>query len=114
LENKVHQPMGQLSGGQRQALTLLMAVMNDVKLLLLDEPTAALDPRSALKVMDVANNLVIKYKLTALCITHNMREALSYGDRLIQLAHGQVKRDLVGVDKAQLKPQDLYEWFNDD
>jgi len=114
LENKVHKPMGQLSGGQRQALTLLMAVMNDVKLLLLDEPTAALDPRSALKVMDVANNLVIKYKLTALCITHNMREALSYGDRLIQLAHGQVKRDLVGVDKAQLKPQDLYEWFNDD
>jgi len=114
LEDKMHQPMGQLSGGQRQALTLLMAVMNDVKLLLLDEPTAALDPRSALKVMDVANNLVHTYKLTALCITHNMREALSYGDRLIQLAHGQVKRDLTGVNKEQLKPQDLYEWFNDD
>jgi len=114
LETQLLQPVGLLSGGQRQALTLLMTVMNDVKLLLLDEPTAALDPRSAQKVMELANSLIIKHKLTVLFITHNMKEALTYGDRLIQMAHGGVRRDLVKADKDLLKPQDLYEWFNED
>ncbi|WP_134088134.1 ABC transporter ATP-binding protein [Olivibacter sp. XZL3] len=114
LEDKIHQPMGLLSGGQRQALTLLMTVMNDVKLLLLDEPTAALDPRSASRVMELANRLVADYQLTVLFITHNMKEALRYGDRLIQLSHGRIKRDVGAEDKGMLKPQDLYEWFNED
>ncbi|GAA4788146.1 ATP-binding cassette domain-containing protein [Olivibacter ginsenosidimutans] len=114
LEDKIHQPMGLLSGGQRQALTLLMTVMNDVKLLLLDEPTAALDPRSAKKVMELAHELIQKYRLTVLFITHNMKEALTYGDRLIQLANGRIKRDLTKREKDILKPQDLYEWFNED
>lgn len=114
LENKIHQPMGLLSGGQRQALTLLMTVMSDVKLLLLDEPTAALDPRSAARVMELASKLIADYQLAVLFITHNMREALSYGNRLVQLSHGRIKRDLSNEEKHRLKPQDLYEWFNED
>lgn len=114
LENKIHQPMGLLSGGQRQALTLLMTVMSDVKLLLLDEPTAALDPRSAARVMELAKTLITNYQLTVLFITHNMKEALNYGNRLIQMSHGRIKRDLSANEKRLLKPQDLYEWFNED
>lgn len=114
LENKIDQPMGLLSGGQRQALTLLMTVMNDVKLLLLDEPTAALDPRSAQKVMELSDRLAKEYHLTVLLITHHMKEALTYGSRLIQLSRGQIKRDLSAAAKDTLKPQDLYEWFNED
>ncbi|MEH6308327.1 ATP-binding cassette domain-containing protein [Olivibacter sp. CPCC 100613] len=114
LENKIHQPMGLLSGGQRQALTLLMTVMSDVKLLLLDEPTAALDPRSATRIMELANKLIGEYQLAVLFITHNMKEALGYGNRLIQMSHGRIKRDLPNEEKSRLKPQDLYEWFNED
>jgi putative tryptophan/tyrosine transport system ATP-binding protein len=114
LENKINQPMGVLSGGQRQALTMLMTVMSEVKVLLLDEPTAALDPRSANKVMELAAQLIQKYRLTVVFITHNMKEAITYGDRLIQMSHGKLKRDLGKEEKKQLKPQDLYEWFNED
>ena len=114
LENKINQPMGALSGGQRQALTMLMTVMSEVKVLLLDEPTAALDPRSANKVMELADQLIQEYKLTVVFITHNMKEATIYGDRLIQMSHGKLKRDLGKEEKKQLKPQDLYEWFNED
>jgi len=114
LENKINQPMGGLSGGQRQALTMLMTVMSEVKVLLLDEPTAALDPRSANKVMELANQLIQEYKLTVVFITHNMKEATNYGDRLIQMSHGKLKRDLGKKGKKELKPQDLYEWFNED
>jgi len=114
LEDKINQPMGLLSGGQRQALTLLMTVMNDVKLLLLDEPTAALDPRSAHTVMTLANRLINEHQLTVLFITHNMKEALSYGNRLIHISHGKIKRDIQEPQKGLLKPQDLYEWFNED
>lgn len=114
LENKINQPMGILSGGQRQALTMLMTVMSDVKVLLLDEPTAALDPRSAAKVMELADQLINEYRLTVVFITHNMKEATIYGDRLIQLSHGKLKRDLGKDEKRELKPQDLYEWFNED
>jgi len=114
LENKINQPMGVLSGGQRQALTMLMTVMSEVKVLLLDEPTAALDPRSANKVMELAARLIKEYKLTVVFITHNMKEAITYGDRLIQMSHGKLKRDLGKEEKKELKPQDLYEWFNED
>ncbi|QNL48514.1 ATP-binding cassette domain-containing protein [Olivibacter sp. SDN3] len=113
LENKIEQPVGSLSGGQRQALTILMTVMTDVKLLLLDEPTAALDPRSAHQVMVIAKKLVAEYKLTVLLITHNMNEALNYGDRLVQLAEGKIKRDFNAQEKQLLKPQDLFQWFNE-
>lgn len=114
LENKINQPMGMLSGGQRQALTMLMTVMNEVKVLLLDEPTAALDPRSANKVMELADGLIKEYGLTVVFITHNMKEATTYGNRLIQLSHGKLQRDLDEKQKRELKPQDLYEWFNEE
>ena len=79
LENKINQPVGSLSGGQRQALTLLMSVMDDSKILLLDEPTAALDPKSAATVMLAADKLVKQLHLTAILVTHNIKEATFYG-----------------------------------
>jgi putative tryptophan/tyrosine transport system ATP-binding protein len=103
--------MGTLSGGQRQALTLLMAVMDDVKILLLDEPTAALDPRSAEIVMKTADKLIADYKLTAILITHNMKEAFNYGTRIIQMAEGRAVRDLDLDQKSKLTHTDLYGWF---
>jgi putative ABC transport system ATP-binding protein len=111
LEDKISQPMGTLSGGQRQALTLLMAVMDDVKILLLDEPTAALDPRSAEIVMKTADKLIADYKLTAILITHNMKEAFNYGTRIIQMAEGRIVRDLDRDEKSRLTHTDLYKWF---
>jgi putative ABC transport system ATP-binding protein len=111
LENKINQPIGTLSGGQRQALTLLMAVMDDVKLLLLDEPTAALDPKSAETVMKTANTLISDYNLTAVLITHNMKEAFSYGNRIIQMYEGEIIRDLDHIKKSALTHTALYDWF---
>src|SRR3954471_13300178 len=89
LEDKLEQPMGTLSGGQRQALTLLMSVMDDCKILLLDEPTAALDPRSAAVVLQTADKLIRENDLTAVLITHNLKDAFRYGNRIIQMAEGQ-------------------------
>src|SRR5450755_659106 len=90
LENKIGQPMGNLSGGQRQALTLLMSVMDDTDILLLDEPTAALDPKSALVVMNLANKLNKDLGITTVLITHNLKDTLVYGNRLIQLQEGKI------------------------
>lgn len=112
LENKLEQPMGTLSGGQRQALTLLMSVMDDAQILLLDEPTAALDPRSASIILQTADNLIKQYNLTAILITHNLKEAHQYGNRLIQMSEGKVLRDLKDNEKKILKLQNMYEWFN--
>jgi putative ABC transport system ATP-binding protein len=112
LENKVSQPMGTLSGGQRQALTLLMSVMDKTDIILLDEPTAALDPRTANTIMQTADKLIKEYKLTAILITHNLKDAFTYGNRLIQMSEGKVIRDLPAIDKASLKQQDLFEWFS--
>jgi len=112
LENKLEQAIGSLSGGQRQALTLLMSVMDDAQILLLDEPTAALDPRSAALIMQIADNLIKQYHLTAILITHNLKEAHQYGNRLIQISEGKVKRDLQSAEKKALQLQDMYEWFN--
>ncbi|MGN8069053.1 ABC transporter ATP-binding protein [Mucilaginibacter sp. SG564] len=111
LENKVEQSMGTLSGGQRQALTLLMSVMDSCKVLLLDEPTAALDPRSAEVVMRTADKLIADFKLTAILITHNLKDAYNYGTRIIQMSEGLVLRDLNNKQKSDLKQNDLFDWF---
>ncbi|SDP31693.1 putative ABC transport system ATP-binding protein [Mucilaginibacter sp. OK268] len=111
LENKVEQSMGTLSGGQRQALTLLMSVMDSCNVLLLDEPTAALDPRSAEVVMRTADKLITDFKLTAILITHNLKDAYNYGTRIIQMSEGLVLRDLNNKQKSDLKQNDLFDWF---
>ncbi len=111
LENKIEQPMGTLSGGQRQALTLLMSVMDSCQILLLDEPTAALDPKSAQIVMKTAAELIGHYRLTAILITHNLKDAFNYGNRLILMGEGQVQKNLDARQKAALKQNDLFDWF---
>ncbi len=111
LEGKTDQLMGSLSGGQRQALTLLMSIMADCKIILLDEPSAALDPRSANMVMETADKLIKDYKLTAILITHNLKEAFTYGNRLIHMQDGQIIKDLLLIDKVSLKQNDLFSWF---
>lgn len=111
LENKVDQQMGTLSGGQRQALTLLMSVMDSGKILLLDEPTAALDPRSADLIMRTADKLITDYQLTAILITHNLKDAFNYGNRLILMGEGVIVKDIEPTMKSALKQNDLFEWF---
>jgi putative ABC transport system ATP-binding protein len=111
LENKIDQPIGTLSGGQRQALTLLMSVMDECKILLLDEPTAALDPRSAELVMRTADKLSKGFKLTTILVTHNLKDAYNYGTRIIQMAEGEIIKDIQASHKAQLKQNELFEWF---
>lgn len=112
LEDKLAQPMGTLSGGQRQALTLLMTVMADVDVLLLDEPSAALDPRSAREVMEIADRIIHENRLTALLVTHNIGEALRYGTRLIQMENGNVIRDYDQQAKSQLNHTEVVSWFD--
>ena len=111
LENKLQQPIGALSGGQRQALTLLMSAMDHTDILLLDEPTAALDPKSAEVVMQTAERIIGEYQLTTVLITHNLRDAHRFGNRLIQMSGGQVVRDLGAADKQRLQVQEMYGWF---
>lgn len=112
LEDKLTQAMGTLSGGQRQAITLLMTVMTGVDVLLLDEPTAALDPRSAREVMEIADRIIAENKLTALLVTHNINEALHYGKRLIQMENGRVIRDYDEPAKAALEHGEVVAWFD--
>ncbi len=111
LEDQLQQPMGTLSGGQRQALTLLMSAMDHTDILLLDEPTAALDPKSAEVVMQTAARIIESYQLTTVFITHNLQESLRFGNRLIQMHRGQIVRDLAPDEKAKLSLVDLYGWF---
>jgi putative tryptophan/tyrosine transport system ATP-binding protein len=111
LETKVDQLMGTLSGGQRQALTLLMCVMDDLSILLLDEPTAALDPRSAAIVIETADQLIKDYELTAILITHNMKEACTVGNRILQMHEGHLVKDISAESKQRLREQDIYQWF---
>ena len=111
LERKLNQLMGSLSGGQRQALTLLMSVMDQTDILLLDEPTAALDPKSALVVLDLAQTLQQELGITTLLVTHNLKDAHHYGTRLIQVHQGKIIRDLNKTDKANVLLKDIYGWF---
>ena len=102
LEERLSCKVGLLSGGQRQAVTLLMATLNRPKLLLLDEHTAALDPKTAAKVLEITNKLVTENNLTTLMITHNMHDAIAYGNRLIMMHEGRVVVDVSGEEKKQL------------
>ena len=104
--------VGLLSGGQRQALTLLMATLVTPKLLLLDEHTAALDPRTAEKVLDVTDRIVSRDRLTTLMITHNMRDAIAHGDRLIMLYNGRIVVDVSGEEKKKLTVSQLLDLFS--
>ena len=111
LENRLTDKAGLLSGGQRQALTLLMATLQKPKLLLLDEHTAALDPKTAAKVMEVTRTLVNRDQLTTLMITHNMRDAIEYGDRLIMMYEGRIALDIAGQEKKNLTVEALLSKF---
>ena len=111
LEDRLTSKVGLLSGGQRQAVTLLMATINRPKLLLLDEHTAALDPKTAAKVLALTEKIVNRDKLTTLMITHNMRDALRYGNRLIMLHNGQIIIDVSGNEKKNLDVPDLLKMF---
>jgi putative ABC transport system ATP-binding protein len=112
LENKTEQKMGTLSGGQRQALTLVMATLCDAKVLLMDEPTAALDPKSAHSLMENAANIIKEKQLTTLMVTHNMREAVNYGNRLLMMKEGRVEIDVNGEEKMKLSANSLFDWLN--
>ena len=111
LETRLAAKVGTLSGGQRQALTLLMATLKKPKLLLLDEHTAALDPRTAAKVMELTEKIVTENRLTTLMITHNMRDAIRYGSRLVMLHEGRAILDISGEEKQKLTVPDLLEMF---
>lgn len=111
LEDRLSTKMGLLSGGQRQAITLLMATMQKPSLLLLDEHTAALDPKTAAKVLELTDKLIGDGKLTALMVTHNMRDAIAYGNRLIMMNHGSIILDISGEQKKKLTVADLLEQF---
>ena len=111
LEDRLTAKVGLLSGGQRQALTLLMASLVKPKLLLLDEHTAALDPKTAAKVLDATERIVQRDRLTTLMITHNMRDAIAHGNRLIMMYEGQIALDISGEEKQKLTVEDLLAKF---
>ena len=112
LEERLTSKVGLLSGGQRQALTLLMATLIKPQLLLLDEHTAALDPKTAAKVLDATDRLVAKDHLTTLMITHNMKDAISHGNRLIMMYEGRIVIDVSGEEKKKLTVPQLLELFS--
>jgi len=112
LENRLTAKVGLLSGGQRQALTLLMATLQKPQLLLLDEHTAALDPKTAAKVLDATQRIVEKDHLTTLMITHNMRDAIAYGNRLIMMYEGRIVVDVSGEEKKKLTVEQLLDLFS--
>lgn len=112
LENKLDMPISHLSGGQRQALSLLMTMMDEVCILLLDEPTAALDPKSAKTIMYMTDRLVSDSGLTALLVTHNLKDALLYGNRLVLMSEGRIVKDISGIEKQGLRLEDLLAWFD--
>ncbi len=111
LEDRMTTKMGLLSGGQRQAITLLMATLKRPKLLLLDEHTAALDPKTAAKVLEISDRLIKENNLTALMVTHNMRDAIAYGNRLIMMNAGKVILDVSGEEKKNLTIETLLDMF---
>ncbi len=112
LETRLTTKVGLLSGGQRQALTLLMASLTQPKLLLLDEHTAALDPKTAAKVLEITDQLVEENHLTAMMVTHNMRDAIKHGNRLIMMNEGNIVLDIAGEDKKKLTVDALLDMFS--
>src|SRR5262245_32895000 len=113
LEERLDNPIGSLSGGQRQALTLLMASWLKPKLLLLDEHTAALDPKSADQVIQLSDEIVARDRLTTLMVTHSMQQAAQMGDRLVMMHRGTVIHDFRGAEKQRLRANDLLQRFED-
>ncbi len=111
LENRLNAKVGLLSGGQRQALTLLMATLIKPKLLLLDEHTAALDPKTAQKVLQLTDKFIKEGNLTTLMVTHNMRDAIKYGNRLIMMSEGRIILDITGEEKKSLTVEELLKRF---
>jgi putative ABC transport system ATP-binding protein len=111
LEDRLSTKVGLLSGGQRQALTLLMATLRKPKLLLLDEHTAALDPKTAAKVLELSDKFINESNLTTLMVTHNMRDAIKYGNRLVMMHDGYILLDIEGETKQQLTVEDLLQRF---
>ena len=111
LEDRMKQPVGLLSGGQRQALTLLMATLVTPKLLLLDEHTAALDPATAEKVLALTKEIVAERRITCLMITHNMQSALELGNRTLMMDHGRIVLDVGGTERAKMTVEDLLDAF---
>ncbi len=112
LEDKLDVKMGSLSGGQRQAVALLMATMTPLKFLILDEHTAALDPKTAEVIMQLTDKVVREKKLTAMMVTHNLRYAVEYGDRLLMMDRGHVVLDRIGAEKQNTSMDDLLALFN--
>lgn len=113
LEERLTTKVGLLSGGQRQALTLLMATLTEPKLLLLDEHTAALDPKTAAKVLDLTEQIVGEHQLTTIMVTHNMNDAIRLGNRLIMMDEGRIIFDVSGEEKAALTVPDLLQKFEE-
>lgn len=113
LEDRMTSKVGLLSGGQRQAITLLMAALKHPKLLLLDEHTAALDPKTASKVLEISDKIIEENHLTAMMVTHNMRDAISHGNRLIMMHEGRVIYDVSGEEKQRLHVKDLLAKFEE-
>jgi putative tryptophan/tyrosine transport system ATP-binding protein len=111
LEKKLDQAVGTLSGGQRQSLALLMAVADDTKLLLLDEPTAALDPRTARLIINLTAKIISSLNLTALMVTHQMKDVLEFGNRVLFMSEGRIVQDLAESEKKQLNINELFAWF---
>ncbi len=112
LENRMNIKVGSLSGGQRQALALVIANMTKIELLILDEHTAALDPKSSETMMYLTDKLIRKQGITTLMVTHNLRYAVEYGNRLVMMHEGKIIKDLCGQQKADLQVQDLLDTFN--
>ena len=113
LEDRMTSKVGLLSGGQRQAITLLMAALKQPKLLLLDEHTAALDPKTAAKVLEISDKIIAENQLTAMMVTHNMKDAIVHGNRLIMMHEGKVIYDVAGEEKKNLQVKDLLAKFEE-
>ncbi len=113
LEDRLTSKVELLSGGQRQAVTLLMAALQNPKLLLLDEHTAALDPKTAAKVLKISDMIIQENHLTAMMVTHNMKDAIAHGNRLIMMHEGKIIYDVSGEEKKQLKVSDLLAKFEE-
>ena len=113
LEDKLHVKMGSLSGGQRQAVSLIMATLTPIDFLILDEHTAALDPKTAEIIMELTDKVVREKQLTTIMVTHNLRYAVEYGDRLLMMHQGGVVMDLKGKEKEELQVEDILSKFNE-